>query len=365
MHPTARVRPTVCLNMIVKDEAPVIRRCLDSVRPHIDHWVIVDTGSTDGTQEIIRSHLGGIPGELHERPWRDFGHNRSEAIALARGKAGYILTMDADNVFHAPQGWAWPALDADAYLLALRSAGSEYRQCLLVSDRLQWRWVGVVHEYLESTPAHRAVPLDGPWIDRRHEGARSRDPETFRKDAAALERALAIEPGNARNAFYLAQSWRDAGELAKAREAYLRRAGMGGWEEERWCALYEAARLAERLGAPLAEVRSAYLEAWQARPARAEPLVELARLHRERGEWALAHLFARQAAAIPRPADILFVDAAAYAWRALDELGAAAWYVGAIDEGRAALERALASGSVPAGERARLEANLAFYRPAG
>ena len=77
---------TLCLNMIVKDEAHVIRRCLDSVRSHLANWTIVDTGSTDGTQAIIRSHLRDLPGELHERPWRDFGTNRSEAIALARGK---------------------------------------------------------------------------------------------------------------------------------------------------------------------------------------------------------------------------------------------------------------------------------------
>ena len=64
-------RPTICLNMIVKNEAHVIRRCLDSVRPIVDSWVIVDTGSSDGTQEIVRNWFADIPGELHERPWRD------------------------------------------------------------------------------------------------------------------------------------------------------------------------------------------------------------------------------------------------------------------------------------------------------
>ena len=82
---------TLCLNMIVKNEVSVIARCLASVRPIIDHWVIVDTGSTDGTQDAIRTLMADLPGELHERPWRDFAHNRTEALELARPRGEYVL----------------------------------------------------------------------------------------------------------------------------------------------------------------------------------------------------------------------------------------------------------------------------------
>jgi glycosyltransferase involved in cell wall biosynthesis len=78
------MKPRICLNMIVRDEAHVIERCLASVKPYIDHWVIVDTGSVDDTPARIASALAGVPGTLHHRPWRDFGHNRSEALALAK-----------------------------------------------------------------------------------------------------------------------------------------------------------------------------------------------------------------------------------------------------------------------------------------
>ena len=80
--PNKHKRLTLC--MIVKNEAHVIERCLASVLPVIDYWVIVDTGSTDGTQQKIQDFFdrNGIDGEMHNRPWIDFGHNRSEALEL-------------------------------------------------------------------------------------------------------------------------------------------------------------------------------------------------------------------------------------------------------------------------------------------
>ena len=58
------VMARICLNMIVKHEAHVIRCSLDSLRPIIDTWCISATGSTDGTQDIIREHLQDIRGQL-------------------------------------------------------------------------------------------------------------------------------------------------------------------------------------------------------------------------------------------------------------------------------------------------------------
>src|SRR5215469_7757007 len=101
---------TLCLNMIVKDEAPVIARCLASVRPIIDYWVIVDTGSTDGTQDAIRTAMADLPGELEERPWRDYAHNRSEALELAQSYGDYVLIMDADDVLEFEPHFKRPAL---------------------------------------------------------------------------------------------------------------------------------------------------------------------------------------------------------------------------------------------------------------
>src|SRR5436190_4431348 len=353
---------SLCLCMIVKNEAHVIGRCLDSVAQYIRHWTIVDTGSSDGTQDAIHSRFASLEGELHERPWRDFGANRSEAIALARGKADYILVMDADNVLGTPPDYRFGDLDADGYYVTHRYAGTEYGLAILLANRIPWRYEGVLHEYVTADLPHRFVPLIGPWIDVHHEGARSRDPQTYRSDATLLQAALAKDPGNTRYAYYFAQSLRDAGEAVRALEAFRKRATMGGWDEEAWQARYQAAILTERLGLPPAEVERAYLEAWNARPSRAEPLVQLARWHRTRLEWPLALLFARVAVAISRPADQLFVEDAVYAWRALDELSIAAWHAGAREEGRHAAERLIREQRFPSSERERMEKNLSWYK---
>ena len=57
----------ICLAMIVKNEAKIIARCLTGLKPLIDHWVIVDTGSTDGTMGEIARAISDIPGVLVQR----------------------------------------------------------------------------------------------------------------------------------------------------------------------------------------------------------------------------------------------------------------------------------------------------------
>lgn len=355
--------PGVGLHMIVKDEAHVIERCLRSVRSHVDWWVISDTGSTDGTQRLVRDAMDGVPGLLVERPWVSFGHNRNEALEAARSLDAarpddYTLWIDADDELgDAPD--AWPELTADGYLLEVEYGGTRFQRVHLVRLDRPWRWAGAVHEHLDLAGASVAA-LEVPRIVQHHDGARSRDPGTYLKDAALLEAELRERPGDPRTQFYLAQSWRDAGELEQALAAYrLRAANRAGWDEEQWYALFQVAVLLERLGAPAGDVAEAYLAAYQARPARAEPLVELARYERGRERFEVALLYARAATRLPHPpVDALFVDADAHAWRSWDEVAISSYWSGRFEEGLAAAERALA---VRPGDE-RLIANVQFCR---
>ena len=354
------MKPSICLNMIVRDEAHVIERCLASVKPYIDRWVIVDTGSVDDTPARIASALAGVPGTLHHRPWRNFGHNRGEALELARGQADYLLFIDADDALGADPGASWPLLSGPAHNLEMRDRELSYDRLNLVSTALPWRWEGVLHEHLESNLPATQPRVPGFWITRNSDGARSADPQKYAKDAAVLEAALLSEPHNTRYRFYLAQSYKDAGQLAAALTNYQLRATAGGWDEEVWYSLYECARTSERLGLAYEVVVAAYLKAHQARPQRAEALTALATYLRGLQEWHNGYMFAQVAAHTPVPPDRLFVDVTAYQWRAQDELALAGFYTGRQTEA-AQLWNALLDGPhLPATERARVEANLGF-----
>ena len=264
------------LSMIVKDEALVIERCLRSALPLLDWWVIADTGSTDGTQDIVRSVMGGVPGQLIERPWVDFGHNRQESLDAARNlehsrPGDYVLWIDADDSL-ADLPAELPDLTADGYHLEVDDGDTSYSRLQVVRLDRPWKWTGVVHEHLD-LPEASLGSLESPRVIRRREGARSRDPETYRMDAALIDRELAKAPDDPRLQFYLGQSWRDAGELELALAAYRRRAANpNGWDQEQWYALFQVAVCLERLERPAEEVSQAYLTAFAAMPSRSEPL---------------------------------------------------------------------------------------------
>jgi glycosyltransferase involved in cell wall biosynthesis len=354
----------VCLSMIVKDESRVIERCLRSVKPFIDAWAIVDTGSTDGTQDLVRRAMGDLPGELIERPWVDFSTNRNQALDLARKFGDFALVIDADDVLEADAGFAWPRAEVPGYMLEVVDTGA-VRYWRMACPRLDqgWKWEGVLHEAL-CTPQPIDCPrLPGLRILRLfNDGARSQqsNEQKYSRDAEVLRQALLKEPGNARYAFYYAQSLRDAGKIADAIGAYEQRIALGGWAEEVYYSKLQVAALKERTGAPPGEVMLAYLDAYNYRPTRAEAICEFARYNRIRQQYFVARDAARVACAIVPPEDLLFLDRAVYEWRARDELAVAAYWCGDKALSAQLCRELLADPRLPPDQRERVQKNLGF-----
>lgn len=356
---------SVCLSMVVKNEAALIRSALRSVLPFIDRWAIVDTGSVDGTPDIIRKELKGIEGKLFFRQWKDYGSNRTEAIELAKESGcDFIFILDADETIIAPDGVSLPALDPDrAYWIDIRYGDTTYSRPNLISVKQDWRYVGVTHEYLTAAPMPEAVKL--PISIQTNLTRCTKSVERCRQDEQILRHALIDDPENTRYVFYLAQSLRDAGDIEAAIESYQRRAEMGGWYEERWYALFQVAQLKEKQSYPEAEVVNAYLQAHEANPARSESLGALARYLRRAGRYELAFIFADLAKDIHRPNELLFLDESYYQWRNFDEFSISAYWTGRYDFSVAACRALLDSGNLPESEIERVRRNLAFAEEKG
>jgi glycosyltransferase involved in cell wall biosynthesis len=354
---------TICLCMIVKNERHVISRCLQSVLPLLDAWLIVDTGSTDGTQQCVQEFLSHLPGELIERPWVNFAQNRSDALRHARGRADYVLIIDADEVLELSPGFNLPELTADAYDFEMLSGQLAYYKTQLVSNALEWRYLGVVHEHivavLDTEPTRER--LSGVRELRIPDGARSRDPMTYRRDAFLLEEALLQEPNNARHLFYLAQSYADAREPDLAIDRYTKRVAMGGWPEEVWTSLYQIARLKEMKGADWPQTLTAYLAAFSYRPDRAEPLYRIGMYYQAQKQYSLAYLFFAQAMHILYPvSDLLFVEKEVYDYLLPLEFAVACFYVGHHDEAITTANQLLATKNLSADQVEQVKRNRQF-----
>lgn len=366
-------KKTICLNMIVKNEAAIIRDTLENIIAHIplDYYVISDTGSDDNTAEIIEQFFAekGIPGEIHHDEWVNFAHNRNCALQHAQGKADYVLIFDADDRFEGK--FSLPEeLIYDCYYLRMANAvsGSNvYFRPLIFTNDGGFRWRGVLHEFIEQLKTTIVTKnLTGEYyVASGRFGARSQNPQKYLHDAQMLEKAFySPEDEDLKNryAFYIAQSYRDANMPEKAIDWYMKRINLDGWYEEVYYSILQIALLKIELNASLDEIQGLLLAAYEYRPQRAESLYHLARQLRLHDKIKLAYIYASVAVNTPLNNDILFVDNSIYDWKAKDELAVSAYWVENYQLCHDLCIELLANPSVPLQEKQRLQENLKFAK---
>jgi glycosyltransferase involved in cell wall biosynthesis len=309
--------------MIVKNEGARMERCLRSVLPYVKAVAILDTGSTDDTIEIIHRlceeyevAFGVSRGEFV-----NFSQARNDAWKFARANnhpgrwCQFAILMDADMelVVESENCFDLPAT-ACSYNMMQTGGALTYanRRIVNLDTPKDEIYVGVTHEYID-------LPSDGDITGARFidhaDGANRTD--KFLRDCQLLEEALKGEPNNERYWFYLGNSYRDWADcspeeerfplITKAIEAFNKRVALGGWDEEVHQAMMARARCWLALNTPHNFV-GFMMEAYNFRPSRAEPLFELAKYYREKGDHAASLLFSKPGMKIARPNDILFVN---------------------------------------------------------
>lgn len=362
---------TIGLCMIVKNEAHVIQRCLQSVLPLIDYILIVDTGSSDGTPGLIANFLGEqqLPGVVLHEPWRDFAFNRSQALQKLRAQHAidYALMLDADEVLVFEPGFEAQAfkqsLNLDLYDIETRYGGIRYLRPQLCSNRLPFCYKGVLHEYLEGTDGQSRGRASGFYNHPLQDSARAHNPHKFQDDARVLESALAMETDAfliSRYNFYLAQSYRDAGELQLALEAYQRRTQQGFWQEEVYVSWLQVGRLLGHLGYSAEAQFQAYWAAYECLPTRLEALHDMVRLCRLQQRYHQGYILGQYGLTLPAPSQGLFIEPWIAEYGLLDEFSIVAYWAGHYQASLSACQQLLQDDKVPADYRQRILDNANF-----
>lgn len=351
---------TLCLNMIVKNESKIIKRVLESVKNYIDYWVICDTGSTDNTIELINEIFSDVKGELHQTEWKNFGHNRNEALRLAKNKADYILLIDADMELVVFDNNFKNELTHDMYKIK-QGTNFTYYNVRIIRGDLDFEYMGSTHEYIECKK-NDATTSELHSIKMNDYADGNNRPDKFKRDIELLTNDLQNDPKNGRAMFYIAQSYRDLKDYDNAIKWYKKRVDNGGWIEEIWYSLYMIGKC--YLGLNMSEHGIYYfLEAYNKYPSRAESLYEIVKYYRINSKYNLSYIFYNLAKKISFPKnDTLFINEDIYNYKLDYEYSIIAYYLKQSDNGYIISDKFLHSTyCIPQILKDSVSSNIIFY----
>jgi len=284
--------PTLCLNMIVKNESKIITRLFDSVSSIIDSYCICDTGSTDNTIELIENYFKSknIPGKVVKEPFKNFCYNRNFALQACNGMSDYVLLLDADMILEI-KNFNKKLLDVASSFSILQGTDSFYYQNMrIIKNNGEFKYNGVTHEYIDTPPNNTLLNIEKDILFIRDVGDGGCKQNKFERDIALLLDGIKEDPNNARYHFYLANSYHDCGRFGEAINVYKKRIEIGGWTEEVWYSYYRIGLCFKNLD----KIETAiyyWLIGFNVYPERLEGLYEIIQHYRLTSKHKLANLF--------------------------------------------------------------------------
>jgi glycosyltransferase involved in cell wall biosynthesis len=242
----------ICLVMIVRNESKNMKRILKSLEDIIDMGSIVDTGSSDNTEEVIMewSKKHNIPFTVHHEPFKNFSYNRTHSFQMAQKtypEADYALLSDADFVWEN-YDFNKTLLVDHKYLIDQYNKVLTYANVRLLNMKINFVCKAVTHEFWvedkdqgEYMGEVRTTKITTLIIDDKEDGGHKAD--KFERDERLLRQGLddpkETKDLKTRYKFYLGQTLKDVGKYEESISWYNERIKDKGWAEEIYYAKFQ------------------------------------------------------------------------------------------------------------------------------
>lgn len=363
---TTEYELTVC--MIVKNEAARIHITFDSVMPHVDAAIVIDTGSEDNTMQVItelcRKH--NKPLHMTQVPFVNFEVTRNELLLYANELTRWMLLFDAHDELLHPETLR-SQLDEKYDIMHVKqqwyfgTSSTNYNNTRLVHTRRGHLYKYPVHEVIMRYSDNELKNYFGNRVyklEQRNDETqlgyikdvviyqdRTKDDDKSLKrlprDRDMLVQYLRKHNNDPRATFYLADTYFGLLDYKNAIKYYRKRYNNSeGFYEEIYLSLMKCANCHKHLGQHH-EALELYERAWNDFK-RAEPLIDIALHYASKEDFWNAYMRASTACKVPYPHHhISFVDNELYRYKRWNVLGIIAYYVGQYEEGLDAVNKAL------------------------
>lgn len=355
----------LALNTIVKNEAHCIIGMLEAAAQITDLIVINDTGSTDGTQELIRKfgEERGIPTYVFERPFDDFEKSRNFGMDKLRevvDQLGWSRNevwgwwCDADEKIIVDPKFDKRQFNKDLFMINTYIGQMKYTRNTFWRTSKPFRFYGPVHEFIVCDEQNitsglaENVHVDVKMIGASWQGDIS---QKYLSHSHKLETYIAESRQDPRWIFYTAQSYHDAASMKdnkEENEERLRRSlkyyrervsRIDGYPEEIYYSQYRIGTIMRVLEEPWNLTHQELLKAYAIDPMRGESIKVIIDYYLQMGEWHMAYMYSKFAYSNfhgknPYPTRLLFVDEATYVWRFAEAHAAACFYTNRMAEAK-------------------------------
>jgi glycosyltransferase involved in cell wall biosynthesis len=355
----------LALNFICKDESHVIKNMLESCKGITDLIVVNDTGSTDGTQDIIRNFgkENNIPTYVFERAFDDFEKSRNHAMQKLRDVVAELgwnpdqvhgYWFDCDETLIIDPKFNKNQFTKDLYMINTYIGQMKYTRNTFFKVSKPFRWYGPIHEFIVCDDKDITSGLaDNIQVDVKMTGASWQGdiPTKYKSHAFVLEKYIDANRQDPRWIFYTAQSYHDSASIPNNKEENeerLRRSMKyykervqrpDGYPEEIFYSQFRIGTIMRVLEEPWNLTHQELLKAYAIDPLRGESIKTIIDYYLQVGEWHMAYLYTKFAKVNfhgknPYPTRLLFVDESLYVWKFAEAHAAACFYTGRMDEAK-------------------------------